>query len=296
MSAYRSHVSPVMDWTAGSGDTRSKTALHSARAEFPPRLSARFEEGVFSIPTLHGMNAALKGVEEERRLAYVGLTPGPRAGPRHLRRQPPFATGRWTSQRRPALSTELALATRQGRQRHRLLRRRPPACKHAVSSRLGRPAQLRRQLFQPRLSAAAQSTSVLRGVKTPLDTKARVDSTSDANPGFQLLKRAIGSSQKFGYARVHPDRRGQLTVSFERRRKEGDSDTFGESGAQFGPVDTHAYDFNSHRAVNGVPSARPPIATVLGVIADPTISSIEMQTRRARDSSLFRALAISVRG
>src|SRR5262249_122764 len=73
------HVSLVMDNAADSaGDMVNLMTLHSAKGlEFDTVFLPGWEEGLF--PSMRSVEEhGLKGLEEERRLAYVGLTP-----PRH---------------------------------------------------------------------------------------------------------------------------------------------------------------------------------------------------------------------
>ena len=75
LSAYLEHVSLVMDLDRGGGDdTVQIMTLHSAKGlEFPLVFLPGWEEGVF--PSQRSMDeSGEKGLEEERRLAYVGLT------------------------------------------------------------------------------------------------------------------------------------------------------------------------------------------------------------------------------
>ncbi|MDX5393330.1 MAG: UvrD-helicase domain-containing protein, partial [Caulobacteraceae bacterium] len=98
LGAYLEHVSLVMDLDRGAGeDAVQIMTLHSAKGlEFPLVFLPGWEEGVF--PSQRSMDEkGEKGLEEERRLAYVGIT---RARARaHIS----FAAnrqvyGRWTSQ------------------------------------------------------------------------------------------------------------------------------------------------------------------------------------------------------
>ena len=98
LTAYLEHVSLVMDLDRGAGsDSVQVMTLHSAKGlEFPLVFLPGWEEGVF--PSQRSMDEkGEKGLEEERRLAYVGVT--------RARRQAfvSFAAnrqvyGRWTSQ------------------------------------------------------------------------------------------------------------------------------------------------------------------------------------------------------
>jgi len=75
LGAYLEHVSLVMDLDRDSGDDAVQImTLHSAKGlEFPLVFLPGWEEGVF--PSQRSMDEkGDKGLEEERRLAYVGIT------------------------------------------------------------------------------------------------------------------------------------------------------------------------------------------------------------------------------
>jgi DNA helicase-2/ATP-dependent DNA helicase PcrA len=98
LQSYLEHVSLVMDLDRGAGeDSVQVMTLHAAKGlEFPLVFLPGWEEGVF--PSQRSMDEkGEKGLEEERRLAYVGIT---RAREEALisfaaNRQ---VYGRWTSQ------------------------------------------------------------------------------------------------------------------------------------------------------------------------------------------------------
>ena len=125
LTAYLEHVSLVMDLDRGAGsDSVQIMTLHSAKGlEFPLVFLPGWEEGVF--PSQRSMDEkGEKGLEEERRLAYVGVTPRAGAGAYLVRRQPPSL---WpldlpapVSVRRRAAAGECG-----GHQRDRLLWRGP---------------------------------------------------------------------------------------------------------------------------------------------------------------------------
>jgi DNA helicase II / ATP-dependent DNA helicase PcrA len=75
LTGFLEHVSLVMDNAADSaGDMVNLMTLHSAKGlEFDTVFLPGWEEGLF--PSLRSVEEhGLKGLEEERRLAYVGLT------------------------------------------------------------------------------------------------------------------------------------------------------------------------------------------------------------------------------
>lgn len=75
LSEFLEHVSLVMEnREAGAGDGVTLMTLHGAKGlEFDCVFLAGWEEGLF--PSHRTMDeSGMKGLEEERRLAYVGLT------------------------------------------------------------------------------------------------------------------------------------------------------------------------------------------------------------------------------
>jgi superfamily I DNA/RNA helicase len=75
LQSYLEHVSLVMDLDrGGSDDSVQVMTLHAAKGlEFPLVFLPGWEEGVF--PSQRSMDdKGEKGLEEERRLAYVGIT------------------------------------------------------------------------------------------------------------------------------------------------------------------------------------------------------------------------------
>jgi DNA helicase-2/ATP-dependent DNA helicase PcrA len=98
LSAYLEHVSLVMDLDRGAGeDAVQIMTLHSAKGlEFPLVFLPGWEEGVF--PSQRSLDeSGSKGLEEERRLAYVGLTRA-REEARIIFAANRQVYGRWTSQ------------------------------------------------------------------------------------------------------------------------------------------------------------------------------------------------------
>jgi DNA helicase-2/ATP-dependent DNA helicase PcrA len=98
LEAYLDHVSLVMDLDReGGDDTVQIMTLHSAKGlEFPLVFLPGWEEGVF--PSQRSMDEkGEKGLEEERRLAYVGITRA-REEARISFAANRQVYGRWTSQ------------------------------------------------------------------------------------------------------------------------------------------------------------------------------------------------------
>ena len=107
--------------------------LHAAKGlEFPLVFLPGWEEGVF--PSQRSMDErGEKGLEEERRLAYVGITRAREEAPISFaaNRQ---VYGRWQSSSRP-LRRRTAAGQRRGADRDRLLRRRLRRCSPAPAPR-----------------------------------------------------------------------------------------------------------------------------------------------------------------
>jgi DNA helicase-2/ATP-dependent DNA helicase PcrA len=110
LQTYLEHVSLVMDLDRGGGDDAVQImTLHSAKGlEFPLVFLPGWEEGVF--PSQRSMDeSGDKGLEEERRLAYVGITRAKEEA------RLSFAAnrqvyGRWTSQLPSRFIDELPIA------------------------------------------------------------------------------------------------------------------------------------------------------------------------------------------
>ncbi len=110
LEAYLEHVSLVMDLDRGSSDDNVQImTLHSAKGlEFPLVFLPGWEEGVF--PSQRSMDEkGEKGLEEERRLAYVGITRA-REEARISFAANRQVYGRWTSQLPSRFVDELPIA------------------------------------------------------------------------------------------------------------------------------------------------------------------------------------------
>lgn len=110
LEAFLEHVSLVLDLDRSSGDDRVQImTLHQAKGlEFPLVFLPGWEEGVF--PSQRSMDEkGEKGLEEERRLAYVGITRA-REEARISFAANRQVYGRWTSQLPSRFVDELPLA------------------------------------------------------------------------------------------------------------------------------------------------------------------------------------------
>ena len=111
LSAYLEHVSLVMDLDRGpSADSVTIMTLHAAKGlEFPLVFLPGWEEGVF--PSQRSMDeSGERGLEEERRLAYVGITRA-REEARISFAANRQVYGRWTSQLPSRFVDELPIAS-----------------------------------------------------------------------------------------------------------------------------------------------------------------------------------------
>ncbi len=111
LSAYLEHVSLVADLDRGAGDDAAQImTLHAAKGlEFPLVFLPGWEEGVFPSQRSIDENGE-RGLEEERRLAYVGLTRA-REEARISFAANRQVYGRWTSQMPSRFVDELPIAS-----------------------------------------------------------------------------------------------------------------------------------------------------------------------------------------
>ena len=229
LSAYLEHVSLVMDLDRGAGeDAVQIMTLHSAKGlEFPLVFLPGWEEGVF--PSQRSMDEkGEKGLEEERRLAYVGITRAREKA--HVS----FAAnrqvyGRWTSQLPSRFVDEL-----------------PPANVEASSETGyygGGPG------MQQHGSRWDESPSFGSGYSSPGWRRAQERGYHGSHPGRQLVIEGEGRlvavsdpsasssafakgdrvfHQKFGYGQVRIIDGNKLTVAFEKAGEKKVIDSFVE--------------------------------------------------------------------
>jgi DNA helicase-2/ATP-dependent DNA helicase PcrA len=225
LAAYLEHVSLVLDLDAGGGgDEVHLSTLHAAKGlEWPLVFLPGWEESVF--PSERAINdGGLKSLEEERRLAYVGLTRA-RASARISFVANRQIYGRFTSvlpsrfiDELPAEHVEVVSETGFGAQRglsdlHTAYDPRPA---RGFSSGYASPGWKRAQDRMADRAPARPPT---------IDGEARVIATSAPGEAkFSLGQRIF--HDKFGYGRVRAVEGAKLTVDFEKAGEKKVIDSF----------------------------------------------------------------------
>ncbi len=227
LQAYLEHVSLVMDLDRGAGeDSVQIMTLHGAKGlEFPLVFLPGWEEGVF--PSQRSIDEkGEKGLEEERRLAYVGIT---RA--REEARVSFVANrqvyGRWTSQLPSRFVDELPIAHVEassetgyygggpGMQEPKSRWDEAPAFKSSYDSPGWRRAQTRG------VSGGGARQGVIEG-------EGRLVAVSEPSAGGAYARGDRVFHQKFGYGSVRGVEGNKLTVSFDKAGEKKVIDTFVE--------------------------------------------------------------------
>ncbi|MDO8900288.1 MAG: UvrD-helicase domain-containing protein [Phenylobacterium sp.] len=229
LGAYLEHVSLVMDLDRGAGeDAVQIMTLHSAKGlEFPLVFLPGWEEGVF--PSQRSMDeSGEKGLEEERRLAYVGITRAREQA--HVS----FAAnrqvyGRWTSQLPSRFIDELPIAHVEaasdtgyygggpGMQQHGSRWDESPSFGSGYSSPGWRRAQDRGyQGSHPGRQQVIEGEGRLVAVSDP----------SASSSAFSRGDRVF--HQKFGYGQVRTIEGNKLTVAFDKAGDKKVIDSFVE--------------------------------------------------------------------
>ncbi len=216
LGGFLEHVSLVMDNAAGSdGDMVNLMTLHSAKGlEFDSVFLPGWEEGLF--PSQRSVEEhGLKGLEEERRLAYVGLTRARRrvfvsfAASRRIH-------GQWQSSARSRFIDEL------------------PAGHVEMASEMGLGAGGSGSTgwagSSPGWSAAWNHAQAGRPSRPPLLIEsARVPPRGQEIPrvgGFAIGDRVF--HQKFGYGTVRAVEDNKLAIDFEQAGDKKVMDAFVE--------------------------------------------------------------------
>ena len=228
LQAYLEHVSLVMDMDRGpQADAVQIMTLHAAKGlEFPLVFLPGWEEGVF--PSQRSMDeSGEKGLEEERRLAYVGITRA-REEARISFVANRMVYGRWTSQLPSRFVDELPMASVEaasetgyygggpGMQQHGSRWDETPAFGSGYASPGWQRAQARGyQGSHP-------------GRQTVIEGEGKLVAESSATSAYAKGDRVF--HQKFGYGAVTAVEGNKLSVAFEKSGDKKVIDSFVERG------------------------------------------------------------------
>jgi DNA helicase-2/ATP-dependent DNA helicase PcrA len=228
LEAYLEHVSLVMDLDRGpQADAVQIMTLHSAKGlEFPLVFLPGWEEGVF--PSQRSMDEkGEKGLEEERRLAYVGITRA-REEARVSFAANRQVYGRWTSQLPSRFVDELPLANVEassetgyygggpGMQQHGSRWDESPSFGGGYSS----PGWKRAQ--------AAGYKGSHPGRQQVIEGEGRLVAVSADSAGSDFSRGDRVFHLKFGYGAVTAVEGNKLTVNFEKAGEKKVIDSFVE--------------------------------------------------------------------
>ena len=235
LQAYLEHVSLVMDLERrdenadGSGSVQIMT-LHGAKGlEFPLVFLPGWEEGVF--PSQRSIDEkGVKGLEEERRLAYVGVTRA-KQDARISFAANRMVYGRWTSQLPSRFVDELPIAhvepqsdtgyygASSGMKEAKSRWDDAPSFGGSYSS----PGWKRAQTY-----TAAQTPKPAYARHAVIEGEGRLIATADpkAASGWSRGDRVF--HQKFGYGQVRAVEGNKLVVSFDKAGEKKVIDTFVE--------------------------------------------------------------------
>ncbi|MFC3069269.1 ATP-dependent helicase [Phenylobacterium soli] len=228
LQAYLEHVSLVMDLDRGpAADAVQIMTLHSAKGlEFPLVFLPGWEEGVF--PSQRSMDEkGEKGLEEERRLAYVGITRA-REEARISFAANRQVYGRWTSQLPSRFVDELPLANVEassetgyygggpGMQQHGSRWDEAPSFGAGYSSPGWRRAQ----------QAGYRGTHP--GRQQVIEGEGRLVAVSETSASSAYRRGDRVFHMKFGYGAVTGIEGNKLTVAFEKAGEKKVIDSFVE--------------------------------------------------------------------
>ena len=235
LQAYLEHVSLVMDLERNADEESSDGAvqimtLHGAKGlEFPLVFLPGWEEGVF--PSQRSIDEkGLKGLEEERRLAYVGVTRAKRDA-RISFAANRMVYGRWTTQLPSRFVDELPIehvdvasdtgyyGASQGMKDARSRWDDTPAFQGSYSS----PGWKRGQ------AATANATpQPAYARRAAIEGEGRLIATADPKSGAGFNRGDRVFHQKFGYGSVKATEGNKLIVAFEKAGEKKVIDTFVE--------------------------------------------------------------------
>lgn len=235
LQAYLEHVSLVMDLERrdenadGSGSVQVMT-LHGAKGlEFPLVFLPGWEEGVF--PSQRSIDEkGVKGLEEERRLAYVGVTRA-KQDARISFAANRMVYGRWTSQLPSRFVDELPIAhvepqsdtgyygASTGMKEAKSRWDEAPSFGSGYSS----PGWKRAQTY-----TAAQTPKPAYARRAVIESEGRLIATADPKAASGWARGDRVFHQKFGYGSVRAVEGNKLVVSFDKAGEKKVIDTFVE--------------------------------------------------------------------
>ncbi|MBJ7446056.1 MAG: UvrD-helicase domain-containing protein [Brevundimonas sp.] len=235
LQAYLEHVSLVMDLDRGDADADGSGAvqimtLHGAKGlEFPLVFLPGWEEGVF--PSQRSIDEkGEKGLEEERRLAYVGVTRA-KSDARISFAANRLVYGRWTSQLPSRFVDELPIdhveaesdtgyyGTTPGMKDAKSRWDEMPSFGSGYSS----PGWKRAQSF-----TAAHTPTARPARHTVIEGEGRLVATADPKAASGWTRGQRVFHQKFGYGSVRAIEGNKLVVAFEKAGEKKVIDTFVE--------------------------------------------------------------------
>ena len=228
LEAYLEHVSLVMDLDRGpAADAVQIMTLHSAKGlEFPLVFLPGWEEGVF--PSQRSMDEkGEKGLEEERRLAYVGLTRA-REEARVSFTANRQVYGRWTSQLPSRFVDELPLANVEASSETGYYGGGPGMQQHG--SRWDEAPNFGAGYGSPgwRRAQAAGYRGSHPGRQQVIEGEGRLVAVSETSHASAYKRGDRVFHLKFGYGAVSAVEGNKLTVQFEKAGEKKVIDSFVE--------------------------------------------------------------------
>ena len=230
LQAYLEHVSLVMDLERGpQADSVQIMTLHQAKGlEFPLVFLPGWEEGVF--PSQRSMDEkGEKGLEEERRLAYVGITRA-RQEARISFAANRQVYGRWTSQLPSRFVDELPPANVEASSETGYYGGGPGMQQHG--SRWDNDPDFGGGYSSPgwRRAQANQYRGTHPGRQAVIEGDGRLVAVSESSAASAYKRGDRVFHLKFGYGSVKGVEGNKLTVSFDKAGEKKVIDSFVEKG------------------------------------------------------------------
>jgi DNA helicase-2/ATP-dependent DNA helicase PcrA len=232
LGAYLEHVALVMDLDRGAGeDAVQVMTLHAAKGlEFPVVFLPGWEEGVF--PSQRSIDEkGEKGLEEERRLAYVGVTRARREARIYFAANR-LVYGRWTTQLPSRFIDELphdhVEASSEtgyfGGSPHLAEARSRFDEAPVFSGGYASPGWRRGQQYAQK--SPAQSARDRQARHAVIEGEGRLVATASSPSAYARGDRVF--HQKFGYGKVTSIEGNKLTVAFDKAGEKRVIDSFVE--------------------------------------------------------------------